>query len=206
MGTASDRIQELPMKSASISALFFFVVFEIVCWAAEPNAIRDKIAHDSSIQGYPCARGYAWFYPDGSLNECTVSRPVLFGNVHVPRGSVIQLWPNGAARYLNMPHAGLIAGYRVTSSSLSESEGNRTTFYPSGKLRSIFTRNDKTIDGVPCRGVGNTLVESPGGANRVEFYEDGKLQSCQLIRDYQGQKAGQRLTLPDEPVPLMAGR
>ena len=75
------------MKSAPLSAFLICVFLAAASLASEPNALRSKVLHDTVIQGYPCARGYAWFYPDGSLNECTVARPVTFGAVRVPRGS-----------------------------------------------------------------------------------------------------------------------
>ncbi len=196
------------MKSSPLSAFLICVFLATASLASEPNALRNKVPQDTVIQGFPCARGYAWFYPDGSLNECTVARPITFANDRVPRGSVIQLWPNGAARYLTLPHAALIAGYHVTSGNPPGSpKGAATAFYPSGKLRSFYLFNDQTIQGVPCRGSqGSFLSASAANAYRVDFYEDGKLQSCQLTQNYQGQKAGQGIMLPDEPVHLIAGR
>jgi hypothetical protein len=196
------------MKSAPLSAFLICVFLAAASLASEPNALRSKVLHDTVIQGYPCARGYAWFYPDGSLNECTVARPVIFGGVRVPRGSVIQLWPNGAARYLSLSHALLVAGYHVMGGNLPGSpQSDGTAFYPSGKLRSFYLLNDQTIQDVPCRGSqGSFRSTFAARAHRVDFYEDGKLQSCQLTQNYLGQEAGRLIMLPDEPVHLIAGR
>jgi hypothetical protein len=209
MGTAAAHVQELPMKTALLSALVLFTVLESVSTASEPNALRARIPRDTIIQGFPCAKGDAWFYPDGSLNQCTLSRTTVLGDLQVPRRSVIELWPNGATRHLTLPHNGVISGYRVRGGALlrGSSQDDVTAFYPSGRLRSIVLVGDQTIHGVPCGSGASTLFsDSVDGGNHVEFYEDGQLQSCKLTRDFAGQKPGQRLVLPDEPNPLTAKR
>jgi hypothetical protein len=182
------------MKHLHLSALVLFVFLESVCIAAEPNALRNKIPHAITIQGYPCARGYAWFYPDGSLNQCTIASPAPFGDFEAPRGSVIQLWPNGTVHYLTFPHQTTVAGFRIL--------GGMTAFYPDGKLRSINLVANQNIQGVPCRGSQwSALVLSTDSGNHVEFYQDGKLRSCKLTQDYGGQRSGFRLILPDQKKP-----
>src|SRR5579863_9840141 len=85
-----------------------------VCTASEPNALRNKITRDTTVQGYPCARGEAWFFPDGSLNQCNLSRPAAIGSdLRVPRGAVIELWPDGPAHFLLLHHSAILSGYRV---------------------------------------------------------------------------------------------
>jgi hypothetical protein len=170
-----------------------------VCSASEPNALRNKVARDTTIQGYPCAKGEAWFYPDGSLNQCTLSRPAAIGgDLSVPRGSVIELWPDGAAHYLMLQHPTVLAGYRVRGGTrVGFSRGATTAFYSTGELRSFYLVSSQTIQGIPCRGgVWNTYTDPTGGASMVEFYRDGKLESCKLSRGFAGFDAGQRITLP----------
>jgi hypothetical protein len=196
------------MKTALLSALVLFTVLESVSIASEPNALHNKLPHDTVIQGYPCAKGDAWFYPDGSLDQCILSRTTVLGDLQVPRRSVIELWPDGATRHVTLPHSAVISGYRVRGVFLrGTSEDDVTAFYPSGKLRSIVLADAQTIQGVPCGADAATLFsDSNDDGNRVDFYEDGRLQSCSLTRDYGGQKSAQRLMLADEPAPLTAKR
>lgn len=186
------------MKSVLLICLFFSLCTG-VCTASEPNALRYQIPHDTTIQGYPCSRGEAWFYPDGSLNQCTLSRPAAIGSdLRVPRGAVIELWPSGAAHYLMLQHPGVLAGYRVRGSTRHGlSRGATTSFYRTGELRSFYLVSTQTIQGIPCRGgAWDTLTDPTGGENMVEFYRDGKLESCKLSRDFSGFRAGQRIVLP----------
>jgi hypothetical protein len=197
------------MKIALLFALVLCTVFENVSTASEPNAVRAKILHDTIIQGYPCARGEAWFYPDGSLNQCTVSRGTSFGEAQIPRRSVIELWPSGATRYLTLSHNAILSGYRALGGSalfrIGSFQPSINTFYPSGKLRTIYLVDDQIIQGIPCRGGAASLsYASLQGGNQVDFYEDGQLRSCKLTRDYAGQRSGQRLLLPYQPKPPAA--
>jgi len=170
--------------------------------AQQPQLTREKLATDTVIQTYPCAKEYAWFYQDGALNRCTVSRDTRFGQAQIPTGSIIELWPNGTTRYVMLAHNAVVLGYNVMGGSfLGPSEGSVLTFYPSGKLRSVYLVDDQTIQGVPCRGDQWGILTDPiDGGNQVEFYEDGKLRSCKLTRDYAGQQSGHRLTLASEPL------
>lgn len=183
------------MKSAT---LLFCLLFASAAHAFAPNALRDRIAHDTIIQGHPCAKGEAWFYPDGSLNQCTLARPAEVGDIRVPSRSLIELWPDGAAQYVTFRHPTVIAGYHVRGGSrLGFARGATAAFYRNGNLRSIFLIANQTIQGVPCRGGSwNTFTDPLGGGNLVEFYEDGKLASCKLTRDYSGFRSGERLVLP----------
>jgi len=169
-----------------------------ICKASEPNAVRNKIAHDATIQGFPCARGVAWFYPDGSLNQCTLARPAALGDVRVPRGSVVELWPSGAAHFLLLPHSGVLAGHHVRGGTrVAFSRGATTAFYRTGELRSFYLAGNENIQGVPCHGgAWNTFADPTGAENMVELYQDGKLESCKLSRDFSGFRAGERIVMP----------
>lgn len=171
--------------------------------ASEPNAVRDKVLHNTTIQGFPCARGAAWFYPDGSLNQCTLAQPAALGDLRVPRGSVVELWPNGEAHYLTLPRATVLAGYRVRGADrLSLSRGATTAFYRTGELHSLYLTGNQAVHGIPCHGgAWNTFTDPAGNQNVVEFYPDGSLESCQLSRDFSGFRTGQRIVLPHPASP-----
>ena len=79
---------------------------------------------------------------------------------------------------------------------LGPAEGAITAFYASGKLHSFYLVNDQTVQGVPCRGgEWGIFTDTINGGNHVALYEDGRLQSCKLTRDFGGQKRGRRITL-----------
>jgi hypothetical protein len=185
------------MKQAMLLFCLFFFPSINICTAAEPNAVRDKFVHDTTVQGRPCARGDAWFYPNGALNQCELSRPTSLGDLRIPRGSVIELWPTGTAHYVTLSRQTVLAGYRVRGASRLGLRGTTTTFYRNGELHSIYLVKNQTIQGVPCRGGSwNTFTDPSGNATLVEFYPDGKLESCKLARNYGEFKAGQRVVLP----------
>jgi hypothetical protein len=190
-------LQELSMKYALLLCVPFLLCAAISS-ASEPNALRNRILRDTTIQGYPCAKGDAWFYPDGSLNQCTLSRSAALGDLPVPRGSVVEFWPNGAAHYLMLQRPAPLAGYKIRGGTrLGLSRGATTSFYSTGELHSFYLASSENVQGVPCRGGSwNTFTDLEGGENLVEFYRDGKLESCKLGRDYAGFRAGQRITLP----------
>lgn len=61
--------------------------------AAQPQTNRRFLNQATDIQGYPCAKGYAWFYTDGHLYRCFVLREIPFGEAIIPSGSEIALTP-----------------------------------------------------------------------------------------------------------------
>jgi hypothetical protein len=181
------------MKAAHAVSVLLAVVVS-VCGASEPNAIHNKLPHDTTIQGIPCFRGDAWFYPDGALNECTLSKSTPLGDVQAPRRSIVQLWPDGTPHFVALPRNTVVNGYRVMGSPhLRLSSTLVTTFYASGKVRATYLANNQIIQGVPCRGGGwISLVQPMSVGNSVEFFSDGTLESCRLARAYGGFNGGER--------------
>ena len=160
---------------------------------------RRKLDQDTLIQGYPCRHSYAWFYPNGQLNRCFVSRDTSFGEAQIPSGSVVELWPEGATKYVMLAHDAVVAGYYVSGGSfLGPAEGAITSFYRSGKLHTAYLVHDQTIQGVPCRGSQWGIFTDPvHGGDSIVLYPDGRLRACKITRDFGGQKRGYRLVLPD---------
>lgn len=185
------------MRSSTLLLLLFAT---LAAFAAppQPPLTRKHLRADTLIQTYPCAKGFAWFYRDGSLNRCFVSRDTSFGEAHIPKGSVIELWPDGATNYAMLAHDATVAGYYVSGGSLlGPAEGAIVSFYRSGKLHTAYLVHDQTIQGVPCRGSQWSLFTDPvNGGNYIVLYPDGKLRACKLTRDFGGQTYGHRLTLP----------
>lgn len=185
------------MKIAVLSALLFCLVLPSACWAFAPNSIRNKLQHNTTIQGYPCARGSIWFYPSGALNQCVLARVWTVGDAHIPRNSILILRSDGTVDYVLLSHDTVIDGYRSEGGAfMGTAEGVVTAFYPSERVLSLYLTKDHMIQGVPCRGNGWSMLSDPiGNGNQVEFYEEGKLRGCKLTRDYGGGKKGQRIEL-----------
>jgi len=155
-----------------------------------PETHRKHLDQPAVIQGYPCASDYAWFFSDGRLNRCTVSREIRFDDVHIPGGSIIELFPDGGLRYVMLQHDTLIGSTRCSGGGpLGPAEGSVTVLYPSGKLKLCYLAGDQVIQGVPCAG-GGFWKATVGHEQAVEFYENGRLKSCRLSQDFQTHKRG----------------
>jgi antitoxin component YwqK of YwqJK toxin-antitoxin module len=160
-------------------------------WAADkPQLHRKTLDQPTEIQGYPCAKGYAWFFADGKLLNCTVSRAIAFGEATIPAGSWITLSPEGKPRIAQMKQDTNVAGVTCMGGSwLGPSEGAMTAFYPSGKLEQCFLAGDQTVQGVPCMNGG---IFDDGIGSGAMFYANGKLKSCKLTKDFGTWKRGNR--------------
>jgi antitoxin component YwqK of YwqJK toxin-antitoxin module len=163
---------------------------------SRPVTHRNKLKQDSEIQGTPCAKGYAWFYADGKLENCAVSKEFVFGEAKLPMGSILALEWTGAPKYAMMQHDAEVAGVKCSGGNwlLGPSEGAMTVFYPSGKLKLCYLAGDQVVQGVPCMR-GGFLGLFGDGARRdggAKFYESGKLESCTLAREYGGKRRGER--------------
>jgi len=152
---------------------------------------RKKLAQETQIGGYACAKGYAWLYADGRLNECAVARETAFGEAHIPAGSWISLTKDGRPYFVFLEHVTEIAGYRCEGGNwlLGPTEGAMTGLYPSGKLKVCWLAEDRHVQRVPCARSGIFT-----GDSGVQFYESGRLKACKLSMDYSEWKRGQRFS------------
>lgn len=154
------------------------------------NSTRKTLNQPTEIQGYPCAKGYAWFFAGGKLEHCTVSRAISFGEATIPAGSWITLTADGKPRIAQMSHDTKVAGVTCMGGGvLGPAEGAMTAFYPSGKLKRCYLAGDQTVQGVPCMS-GGFFADGRGGG--AIFDEEGTLQSCKLTRGYGTQQKGER--------------
>lgn len=157
-----------------------------------PQSHRQTLAQPKDIQGYPCAKGFAWFFANGKLEHCSISRAIPFGEATIPAGSWITLTSDGAPRIAQMSHDTKVNGYLCAGGGLlGPGEGPMVSFYPGGKLQECFLAQDQFVQGVPCShgGFWRTALSSDPS---VKFREDGELDSCLLTRDYKGRKKGER--------------
>jgi hypothetical protein len=165
--------------------------------AAQEDSTRKKLHQDTVIQGYPCAKGYTWFYADGKLDNCWVSQETQYGEALIPRGSLLYLKPDGRLYIVMLAHDSEVAGVKCSGGNwlLGPAEGAMTSFYSSGKLLACSLAEDQVVQGVPCRhddGPFGILyghwVKHRDYDLGIEFYESGKLKSCGLSKDFDGQK------------------
>jgi hypothetical protein len=157
----------------------------------QKSTYRQKLARPAEIQGYPCDRGYAWFFSDGKLHKCTVTRQIPFGEITIPRGSWITLAEDGKPSGVQMPHDMQILGLTCQGGSfLGPGEGSFVTLYPSGSLKVCYLAHDQLVQGVPC-GHGGFWASLNGPDPGVHFTPDGKLKQCRLSAGYQGHRSGE---------------
>jgi hypothetical protein len=174
----------------TLLSLSVLISASLLSAAAPPETPRKHLDQPTVIQGYPCALGYVWFFPDGSLNRCTISREIAIGEAHLPEGSIVELFPKGSLRYAMLKHDTLVSGVRCSGGGpLGPAEGSVTVLYPGGRLKSCYLVRDEAIQGVPCAG-GGFWKAIAGHDQAVEFYENGKLKSCRLSQDFANQKRG----------------
>ena len=187
------------MKTISGLVAAFVVVVAAGCGVTQTTqsgsaAQRTKLQQDTEMQGYPCAKGYVWFYADGKLESCAVSREFALGEAMLPSGSILHLLLDGRPKFAVLQHNSVVAGVKCSGGNwlLGPSEGSMTVFYPSGKLEQCWLAGDQVVQGIPCMR-GGFLGLFGDGARRdggVKFYESGKLESCTLARDFGEKRRG----------------
>lgn len=133
--------------------------------------IRCKYKEPVDIQGYPCI-GWTWFYEDGLLDNFEVSETVTIQGIEIPKKSRVFLHRDGTVEQCYFSKDMIIQGYPCEGGHKKEATG----FYPNGNLRFIFLTEPKTIQGIPCR---------HGGVSIIQFYENGRLKKCTLARDHE---------------------
>jgi hypothetical protein len=175
-----------------MTILFAVLLCSLICAATalcQSQSVRKKLDKPMEIQGYPCAKGTAWFFPDGKLNRCEISRPIDIGDAKIPTGSLIALGTGGKLDYVQLRDDTQIAGIICRGGSWQgPAGGSATKFYLSGKLKQCFLAGSQEVQGVPCMN-GGLIGDRQGHA--AQFSEDGKLQSCKLTKDFRGWRRGE---------------
>jgi hypothetical protein len=165
-------------------------------WAAPPPTTRKTLDQPAAIQGYDCAKGYAWFFADGHLSRCTVAHETTFAEITIPAGSIIALLPDGRPDFVQMSHDAPVRDFVCQGGGLlGPGEGSVVSFYPSGKLKVCFLARDQEVEGIPCS-KGGFVASLTGPDPGVQFYESGKVHSCRLTRDFAGLHAGAKFKQP----------
>jgi hypothetical protein len=181
-------LRKKAMRNITTFALLLGCLSSVGWAGAPPRTERRKLAQPAEIQGYPCAKGYAWFYTDGKLQRCIVSQETQFGEALVPIGSIIDLKPDGSRDGVQMARSTRIHDVLCDGGGfLGPAEGAWVGFYPSGKLKGCYLVGNQDVQGVPCAH-GGFFASLTGPDPGTNFYESGSLHSCRLSRDFNGQK------------------
>lgn len=155
-----------------------------------------KLQSDAVVQGYPCAKGDAWYYEGGRLRGCTLSRDAEVGQAQVEKGSIIHLREDGTPLRVMLRRATTVAGVRCAGAGwlLGPSEGSVTEFYPDGHLKLCFLPEDQAVQGVPCAR-GGLWKATFSREWPVELDEHGRLMSCGLSKDFDGHRRSEKYVL-----------
>jgi hypothetical protein len=183
--------EETAMSKTTVFAPLFCALLAAGWMRAQSQTTRKSLTQPTMIQGFPCDKGYAWFYPGGHLEKCTVTREIPFGEITIPAGSYITLTQDGKPDLVQMSHDAPVLGLRCEGGGLlGAGEGPVVALYPSGKLKACFLAADQSVQGVPCSHGGFFSTVS-GPDPGVYFGESGKLRQCRLTADYAGQRKGE---------------
>jgi len=145
-----------------------------------PHTTRKDLKAPQEFQGWPCAAGYAWFFADGKLESCTLSRESPVGEINAPEKSWIALTEEGAPRLVWLPADAMVKGYPSRGGAAEHSYS--IALYPNGKLKTIWLSADTAIDGVPCMRAG-FIADVFGGGVETDFHENGRLKACKVSAD-----------------------
>lgn len=175
-------------SNRSVCGFIFWLLAATVLTGSEQSDLRElqrkHIARPTWIQGYPCAAGYTWFFADGALRECAISRGIVFGAISIPPGSWINLTHAGLPDFVFLAHDTQLGPWVCKGGGLlGPTEGAMTTLYPGGSLRVCWLAVDTVVQGVPCMHA-SMWGDLFGGGSATEFHENGRLQACKLSRDF----------------------
>jgi len=157
-------------------------------WAVAQPVPASALVHralgsDTVIAGIPCARTErrrADFYRDGQLAGCLLSTDHQMGAHRFPRGTWVDVNPNGVLWAAWLARDTELAGHRCRGDGYKKWS---VRFHPSGALQSCYLVHDTVVDGVPCmRGSFYRDIRSRGRVT-LHLMPDGRLRSCTASRD-----------------------
>jgi hypothetical protein len=151
------------------------------------HVVRRRIPAPEVIGGLTCdATPNAWYYESGRLQSCPLSQDTTIATHRFPRGTWVQLNPEGRLASVWLPRDWAVQGHTCRGTG---NRGWSVTFHPNGALAFCYLGAVEEIDGVPCeRGTfwGEMRRAISGGSQLgVRFRPDGSLESCQAARDFQ---------------------
>jgi len=102
------RLEEKAMLKTIGIAVLLSLAYCAAVFAAQPQTARKTLPQPTAIRGFPCDKGYAWFFAGGQLQKCTVTREIPFGEITIPAGSWITLTADGKPAFVQMSHDALV--------------------------------------------------------------------------------------------------
>lgn len=148
---------------------------------------------DTIIGGRPCQRGWVQVHSNGVLAAFTASQAIKLERFTIPAGTWVAQKPDGVIRVCAFPSDTEVQGHSCRGGSGGPA-GVQAAFYPSGRLKQYFLREDQTVQGVPC--------ESGVFNQSIELHENGALKSCKLSQDFTREghthRRGDRIQLDEQ--------
>ena len=123
----------------------------------------------ATIQGLPC-RSWVRFHENGKLSTCELAAETTIEGHRLPASTYLVFDEEGQLRSCFLSRDTQIQGYWCRGGPFRTA----TTFHADGRLRSFFSRDAVTIDGVSC-------VASSHDA--VLLHGNGRLAGCRLAAD-----------------------
>ncbi len=139
----------------------------------ESGLISGYLAEDTEIQGFPCKKGYIWFYENWDIEEVRLCAPYEFNNLIIPEGTWIRLYRSENINVCFFLYDVEVEGYVCRGGSMQR-EGVMITFHENGRLKCFFPREDTIVDGILC---------SLSLFHGINLHDNGRLKSCKLAED-----------------------
>ena len=136
------------------------------------SSMKGYLAENTLIQGYPCKKGFIFFYDNGNLRTFRFSKPFEFSDFVIPEKTWGMLDREGDIYICFFSKDTKVQGYPCRGSIMGL-EGVQTSFHKNGKLNCFFPRKDIEIDGILCKG---SVFHLTG------LHDNGKLRNCTLAK------------------------
>lgn len=148
-----------------------------------------RIEDDMMIGGRPCRKGWVQLHTNGMPAAFTAADEIQLPALRIPRGTWVIQDPNGIVSICAFPGDTEVQGHLCRGSG--GPAGVQASFYPSGRLKQFYLRDDTTIQDIPCK--------SGVLGNSIELHENGQLKTCTLgksiTRDGKPYQKGKRVQI-----------
>ncbi len=134
------------------------------------SSMKGYLAEDTLIEGYPCKKGFVFFYDNGNLNTFQFSKPFEFSDFVIPAKTWGKLDKEGDIYICFFSKDTEVQGY-LCKGSIMGLEGITTSFHKNGKLSCFFPRKSVEINGIPCK---RSVFHLTG------LHDNGRLRNCTL--------------------------
>jgi hypothetical protein len=203
----SRRVRWISLVAGIGVLVAFFTVLSTRTEKASGNKPGDTAGSSRTvtgtveIQNVSCT-GRIEFYGNGKLKSCTLACDDTLSGQPLEKGTVVVFSPDGDLDWCFLQHETEIQGHLCKG----ESHGFMTSFYPNGKLKTIWLGRDEVIQSVPCAKY-SFWADVFGNGAAIYFWENGNLKRARISGNFtiEGQTfhSGDVVTL-DEAGKLVA--